>query len=706
MKKKSGNPDIRSLFEPKSITVIGASHKPGKIGYTIVDNILSGGFKGEVYPVNPAGGEILGVKTYKSVTEVGGDIDVAVIAVPEKLVFQATKECAEKSVRHLVVVTSGFSEVGKSAEEREFVSFALDHGMRVLGPNVFGIYSSSVKLNATFGPGDIRKGGVAIITQSGAIGIAMIGKTKSENIGISTIVSVGNKSDIDEADLLEYLIDDDRTKIILMYIEGVKNGEKLVGAFKKAARIKPIVVIKSGRSKRGAMAAASHTGSLAGADQIFDDIARQCGVIRAENIKEALNWCKYLSHTPVPKGENTVIVTNGGGIGVMAADACEKYGVNLYDDATNLKNKFSAVMPDFGSAKNPIDITGAASADDYSKALEVAAECDDIDSVICLGCETAVFNAEAFSGVVTKRYGEYKKAKPVVFSVFGGEEIENCVNRLAKEDIPIYSDVYEAVSSLGALYSFYRNKKYLSGSFEEVDIDIVAIKAIVKKAKSEGRHFLLSDESRQIMQAVGIRTPKSGVVKNPEEAIKLAGEIGYPVVLKIVSKDIIHKSDAGGVALNLENKDEVIDAYESIVHRCRTYKPGAKISGIEVSEMVGKGVETIVGARRDSSFGPVVMFGLGGIYVEVMKDVVFRAYPISPPEALKMVSDIKSYPLLLGVRGEDKKDIKPVADAIIKVGEVLGRCGEISDIEINPLVVYDEGDGVMAVDARILLSSV
>jgi acyl-CoA synthetase (NDP forming) len=352
------NPDIKDLFEPKSLAVIGAARDENKIGYKILKNILTGGYRGKVYPVNPQGGEILGLQSYRTVEEVNGPVDVASIVIPAKFVFEAVQSCAKKGVKYLTIISSGFSEIGNNEEERRIVSYARDHGMRVLGPNIFGIYSAAASLNATFGSSGIIPGQVAIVTQSGALGIAMIGKAAVENIGLAAIVSVGNKTDVDEADLLEYLVIDPNTKIVLMYIEGVRDGERLIRAVKKTTQKLPVVVIKSGRSERGAIAAASHTGSLAGSDEIFDAIMRQCGVLRAEGVEEAFNWCKFLANTPYPSGENTVIVTNGGGIGVMATDACEKFGVRLYDDMVALKEVFSTVTPEFGSTKNPVDLTG------------------------------------------------------------------------------------------------------------------------------------------------------------------------------------------------------------------------------------------------------------------------------------------------------------------------------------------------------------
>ena len=697
-------PDIKYLFEPGSIAIIGASHDESKIGYKFVQNISASGYKGKIYPVNPEGGEILGYKVYKNIAEIDGGVDVACIVIPARLVFDSIKSCADKGVKFGAIIASGFSETGNVAAENEIVAYAHAHGMRILGPNIFGVYSAASLLNATFGPINVCPGNVAVITQSGAIGIGMMGKTVTENIGLSAIISVGNKSDIDESDLLEYLADQEQTRIIMMYIEGVSEGERFIDILKSVVTKKPVVVIKSGRSKKGAMAAASHTASLAGEDRVFDDIIKQCGVLRAESIHDALDWCRYLAKTPLPKGENTIIITNGGGIGVMATDACDKYNVNLYDDLPNLTQTFSSVIPSFGSAKNPIDLSGQASSDYYDIALTSALNNESIHSVICLACETAVFDPDGFSQVVQKQMSEYDKKKPLVFSLFGGARIQHYINEFQRQDIPTYEDVYGAASLLGAIYSYYRSQNLPGDPIQSANIDETKINEIIRKAREDNRTFLLAPESQAIMRIAGIPVPKSRIIHNLDEATRYAEEIGYPVVMKIVSRDIIHKSDAGGVALDLSNRKEVMDAYEAIMYNVRVYNADARIDGIEVGEMVRGEIETIVGARLDRSFGPIVMFGMGGIYVEVMNDIAFRAFPLGRHETLKMISQIRSYPLLLGVRGEKRRDIDTVADTIIKVGTILQKCKDITDIEINPLAVYSQGQGAKAIDVRILLA--
>jgi acetyl coenzyme A synthetase (ADP forming)-like protein len=694
---------MRSLFEPRAIAVIGASANPEKIGYRVVENIVRSGYAGEVFPINPRGGEILGLRVHRGIDEVEGEVDVAVIAIPAERVTGAVEVCGVKGVKNLVIITSGFSEVGDLETERRIVRLAREHGMRVLGPNIFGIYSAASSLDATFGPGGITPGPVAIITQSGALGIAMIGKTAAESVGLSALVSVGNKADIDEADLLEYLEADDRTRAVLMYIEGIKDGNRLQRTLAEVTRRKPVVVIKSGRSKRGSMAAASHTGSLAGADEVFDAVMRQSGVLRAESVQEAFTWVRYLASTQLPSGDEAVIVTNGGGIGVMATDACEKHGVVLYDDQAVLTETFSDVMPDFGSSKNPVDLTGQATADDYARALDAVLVEDRIHAAIALYCETALFDTGRFGGLLRDVYTRYRERKPIVFSLFGGGRIEEVLHELRGEGVPVFGDVYDAVSALGALYRVRRRMRRRPDVQEDIDLPIEEIRGVLEGARADGRTFLLSPEAARVAELLGLAMPRSILARNLDEAVRAASEIGYPVAMKVVSKDIVHKSDAGGVALNLENEDEVVDAYQAILRSCRAHVPDAVITGVEMVEMVLPGVETIVGAKQDPSFGPVVMFGLGGIYVEVMKDVAFRAAPVDRTTAREMIADLRSYPLLLGVRGEARRDIDAIADVVVKLSHLIDRCREIADIEVNPLVVYERGEGTRAVDLRILI---
>ncbi|MEI7671369.1 MAG: acetate--CoA ligase family protein [Deltaproteobacteria bacterium] len=705
LKEKNHDERIRFLFEPRSVAIIGASHDRGKIGFAVLRNILSGGYCGAIYPINPAGGEIEGIPVRRSLQEVEGEIDVAVVTIPSPLVFAAVQDLCRHNVKNAILISAGFSEIGNLEEERKITDYANEHGMRILGPNVFGIYSSSSNLNATFVSGNIPRGHLAMITQSGALGLTLVGQASVEHIGLSAIVSVGNKSDIDESDLLDYLYRHEETHMVLIYIEGIRNGEKFIAALKKTTRVKPVVIIKSGRSQRGAMAAASHTGSLAGSDDLFDAIARQCGALRAESTREAFNWCKFITNNPLPRGENTVIITNGGGAGVMATDACEKYSVPLYDDAEDLKQIFTPVIPSFGSAKNPVDVTGNASLADYTKAFDAALQSENINTVVGIFCETAIVPADHLKEMVETNVQRYRqKGKLIIFSLFGGEKTSQYEMEARRRGLPVTDDVYDAISTLGAGYRYNRYAIDLPDEEADVTMDFGAIDEIVRNAAAAKRYFLLAHEAQKIMEIADIPIPVTMNATTLEAAITSADSVGYPVAMKVISKDIIHKSDAGGIALGLDNRKEVVAAYEAIMRNCRAHVPHAVIEGVSISEMVRPGVEIIIGARRDVIFGPTVMVGLGGIYVEVMKDVSFRALPLDQKEIQTMVKEIRSYPLLLGVRGEAMKDINKLVEAIIKISAIIRRCKGITDIEINPLVVYEVGMGAKAVDVRILLS--
>ncbi|MBN1664735.1 MAG: acetate--CoA ligase family protein [Deltaproteobacteria bacterium] len=697
-------PSIRHLFEPQSVAVIGASGDPKKLGYSIVRNIREGGYKGDVYPVNPRGEDILGLKTCRRVEDLPGAVDLATIVIPARDVVAAVRSCAAIGVKHAQIITSGFSETGNAEAEREMVRIARASGMRILGPNIFGLYSSTASLNATFSATGVNAGPVAILTQSGALGIAMIGRAAVDNMGLSSIVSLGNKCDIDEADLLEYLIGHKPTKVILLYIEGVKKGERLLRVLRRATARKPVLAIKSGRSRRGALAAASHTGSLAGSDAVFDAVMKQCGVQRAESLDEAFNWCKFLAENPLPKGNRSVIITNGGGIGVMATDACEKFGIDLYDDQEILKRVFAPVTPPFGSIKNPIDLTGGANSQDYKTALAAPAESRSMDATMALYCETAAFDSANLASMIEETYRSHKrKGKPITYAAVGGAHVEQAVQSLKNRNIPLFSDVYDAVSCMGIAFRYVNYLRERSVEAEEAPINESAINRIIDGALKDNRTFLLANEGIAVLDAAGIAVPGSRIARNITQAVAFAEEIGYPVAMKIVSRHILHKSDAGGVALDLLSREEVIDAFEAILQNVKAYNPQAAIDGIEVTKMVQAGTEIIIGARLDPSFGPIVMCGLGGIYVEVMKDVVFRALPLNRKDVTAMLKEIRSFPLLLGVRGEKRKDIEALISTIIKVGTIINRCRRIMDMEINPVVVYEQGRGLTAVDVRILI---
>ncbi len=449
---------IEALFNPRSIAVIGASRHPGKIGYTILKNIIEYGYKGKVYPINPKADEILGIKAYKSILEVPDEVDMAIIVVPQKLVLKVAEEAGRKGVKVLVVITSGFSEVGNVEEEKKLVEIAHKYGMRVLGPNIFGVAYTPARLNATFGPKDLRKGPIAFISQSGALGIALMGWTIMEEIGVSAIVSMGNMADIDVVDVSEYLAEDPNTRVITIYLEGLEPGagRRFVEKMKEITKKKPVIVIKAGRSKRGAAAAASHTGSLAGSDQIYNAAFKQAGIIRALTTEEMFDWARVFASQPLPRGEETIIITNGGGVGVLATDAAEEHGVKLLDPSPRLREKFMKTMPWFVSPKNTVDLTGQAGVENYVEAIRVAFESEEIHNIVILYCRTAILDPRNLAKAIVDTVREYNNKKPVVVGMIGGIDVYEAMKILKRNNIPAYPSAERAVIALSALIKYRR----------------------------------------------------------------------------------------------------------------------------------------------------------------------------------------------------------------------------------------------------------
>jgi len=453
--------NLKELFSPESVAIIGASRHPGKIGYTILRNIIEYGYKGKIYPINPKADEILGLKAYPSVLNVPDKIDMAIVAVPVKIVPKVAEDCGKKGVKVLVVITSGFGEVGNTEAEQKLVKIAREYGMRILGPNIFGLAYTPARLNATFGPKDIREGNIAFITQSGALGIALMGWTVMEEIGLSALISIGNMIDIDVTEVSRYLADDPHTRVITIYLEGLKpnTGKKFMEIMKEVTKKKPVIIIKAGRSRRGAAAAASHTGSLAGMDHIYSAAFKQTGVLRAKTVEEMFDWARAFANQPVPRGDRTIIITNGGGVGVLATDAAEEYGVNLITPSIELKDQFHRIMPWFGSPKNPIDLTGQAGVENYIKALQIAFESPEIDNIVVLYCRTAILDPRDLAKGLIDIIKLYKGSnKPVVVGMVGGIDTFEAMKILNKNGIPAYPSPERAVSSLAAMI---RYAKYL-----------------------------------------------------------------------------------------------------------------------------------------------------------------------------------------------------------------------------------------------------
>ncbi len=696
---------LNGLLRPRSVAIIGASNTPGKIGYLAAKNLIESDYEGKVYPINPRAKEILGVKAYPSVLDVPDEIDVAMVIVPAKLVPQVTEECGKKGVKALIVVASGFSEVGRRELEEEVVRIAHRYGTRVLGPNIVGVMSNSHKCNASFAPFMPLPGKAAMISQSGALLIAMTVATYIRHVGFDKMISVGNMADVNFADLVSWLDQDENTACITIYVEGFQNGRRFLEVARRAK--KPIVALKAGISAHGAVAAASHTGSMAGSGRVYDAALRQAGVVRATDLNNLFDRTLALSLQPPMRGDNLFILSNGGGVGVLATDAAERFGLPLRFAPEDLQAQLRAYMPDFGSAKNPADLTGMGGWKEYLETVKCALSHPWVDGLVVLFCETQRNDPMEIARTIKRAVDESGVTdKPVVVSFIGGEKASAAMQWLVENGIPTYGAPELAVNAIAALREYARNAALATEPFTPYgDVDEAAARAVIAQARARGEKALTEADAKRVFAAYGIPVARTEVATSEAEAVALAEEIGYPVVLKILSPDILHKSDAGGVKINLGDADAVREAYRTILANARAYKPDARIEGVLVEEMATPSTEVILGSINDLTFGPTLMFGLGGIFVEILKDVTFRIAPISADQAAKMLEEIQGAALLAGARGERPRDRRALAEVLSRYSQMIVDLGdEIAESDANPVLVYAEGEGVKVVDARIILS--
>lgn len=695
---------INGLLTPKSVAVIGASATPGKIGYTILLNLKDSNYQGGIYPVNPKADEILGYKCYASIIDVGDPVDAAIIVVPAKFVSDVVDECGKKGVKGLIVITSGFSEVGLDDLEREIVKKARGYGMRVLGPNVVGVLSNSDNFNGSFAPFLPYKGTASLVSQSGALLIGIDASTYMRGIGFDKLISIGNMSDVNFSDMIEWLDRDKHTSCIALYVEGFKDGRRIIDVGRKAK--KPIVALKAGVSVHGAAAAASHTGSMAGAEKIYQSAFAQAGIIQAEDLDNLFDRTLALSLQPPMIGENILIITNGGGVGVLGTDAAEKYGVPLKFAPDDVQEDLKKYMPDFGSAKNPVDLTGMAGNDWYHDSVQSAYAHEWVDGLVVLYCETAMTDPQGIAESIHRAVHETGiDDKPVTVSFVGGERSEKAMHWLVKNGLPAYAAPDAALNAMAALKEYDQIKKSAEdGQDSFVDVDRDAALEIIEKVRKDGRDTLTEIEAKRVFKAYGLPITKSELATSEQEAVDIAKEIGFPIVLKIVSPDILHKSDAGGVKVDINDEKGIREGYREIIKNAKSFKSDADIHGVVVQEMAPWGTEVILGSVNDQTFGPTVMFGLGGIFVEVLKDVTFRVAPFSIKQAMTMMDEIKAAPILEGVRGEKRRDKEMLAETICRYANmIVDLKDEISETDANPVLVYEEGKGLKVADARIIL---
>jgi|SoiMetStandDraft_5_1073268.scaffolds.fasta_scaffold15968_2 4-hydroxybutyrate---CoA ligase (ADP-forming) len=695
---------LKSIFlTPGSIAVIGASEKPG-VGKAIFSNIMNG-YNGKIYPITPSSPTVFGLKAYKSVLEVREEIDLAVVATPNKIVPAVMEEIGKKNIRGAIIVSAGFKEVDEQGArlEKEIAAIGKKYGTRIIGPNCLGIMSLSQHnmMNSTFLKITPDYGSIALVSQSGAICAATVEDAMAQGIGFSKVISMGNKVDMDENDVLELLSDDVETRVIVMYLEDIHDGRRFMEIAKKITvdSKKPIIVLKAGRTPEGAKAAMSHTGALMGSDEIYDSLFTQSGVIRVDTMQDLFDLSTAFSKQPVPPANgDVVIVSNAGGPAIISTDACSKYGLKMADISSSME-AITKVIPPHGSARNPVDIVGDADFNRFEKVLVEVLSNRNVGSVVtmCTPSATLDYNELARTIVRTSK-GTGKTMLSALMGLAEGTENKKI---LSEGGIPHFMFAEPAIKALYGMYSYRNWIASPRGVLRGFGVDKERVKSILDKIKLEGRKNALEEEGYGVLSSYGFSTPKGILGTTEEECAKAANQIGYPIVMKIVSPDIIHKSDAGGVKVGLKNEKEIRSAFREIMDNAKAYKAEASIKGVLIQEMITSAKEVILGAKQDPLFGPLVMVGLGGIYVEVLKDVVFRLAPIDEQEAEKMVNSIKAIKLLKGVRGEAPSDLTSVVDSLLRLSQLITDFPEIEEFDINPLLVLESGKGVRVADVRI-----
>jgi acetyl coenzyme A synthetase (ADP forming)-like protein len=691
------------LFNPKTVAIVGAAREETKVGHTIVDNIINSGFPGKLFLINPNADEIHGIKCYKSVLDIDDNLDLAIMVIPNKYIMQALEDCSKKSTKFAIVISAGYKETGKDGAmlEKELIEKAKEYGIRILGPNCLGMIDFNCPINASFSPNMPESGAIGFISQSGALGTAILDWAKTNGIGLSKFVSMGNKADISEIDLFEDWLEDDKTNVITAYLEGVTNGKDFMQVCKKVTKHKPIIVVKSGNTDAGAKAVSSHTGTLAGSSAAYDAAFKQSGVIRAKTIKDLFNLATAFAHQPLPEGNNVVIITNAGGPGIMASDALEENQMKLATIQAETVDILKTFLPSAANFYNPVDVLGDALADRYRKTLEIVLKDPNVNALLTILTPQAMTQGLDTAKAVVESAKASGRKIPIVTSFMGGHEVKEGIDYLNKNGIPNFEIPEDAVYALKALLNQAKWKAKALDSEVKYNCNVEKVRNIFNKCKAEGRLELGEMEARHILEAYDIRVPVAMVAKNIEEAKTVVKETGYPVVLKIDSPDILHKSDVGGIKIGIRDDIELEEAFNSILKNVKSVFPEARINGISIQEMVTDKKETIIGVNKDPQFGHMIMFGLGGIYVEILKDVSFRIAPIYLSDAVEMIEEIKTIKLLKGARGEKPSDIDSIVEVLLKISQLVIDFPDIIEMDINPLFVKELSKGSIAGDVRI-----
>ena len=695
---------FESFFNPKSVAIVGASRQKGKVGYEILSNMLSAGYKGKLYPVNSKADEIEGLQCYPDLESIGEVLELVILVIPAKIIPEVMQQCAKIGTKAVVIITAGFKEVGKEGKalEDRVVQIARQSGIRVIGPNCLGLIVPSNKMNASFG-GDLpAAGGIAYLSQSGALLAAILDMANAIGIGFSKLISIGNKADVNELDLIKALSKDKETKVIAGYLENITDGDAFVRQAEQISHIKPILLIKSGGTSAGAQAASSHTGSLAGSETAYESAFERAGIIRCDSIKQQFDYAQAFANQPLPAGSRVAVITNAGGPGIMAADAIERRGLTFAKLDEKTIEKLSNSLPAAANVHNLIDVLGDALAERYSFALNTVLDDPNVDIILILLTPQAMTEAKETAEAIVKIFRE-KPQKPILTCFLGASKVADGVKILRDGKIPQYDATDGAVATIKVMTEYVRWKSRPKRIVKLFPVNRRKVENIVERHVRQGIREVGETESKDILEAYGFVTPKGSIATTAEQAANIANQLGFPVVLKIWSPDILHKSDVGGVRVGLKSEQEVKDAFDLMMYRIPKKKPDADILGVLVQEMCSTGKEVILGMNRDPHFGPLMMFGMGGIMVEVLKDVSFYLAPLTADEARQMLMDTKTYKILKGVRGQEGVDIDKIAEGLQRLSQLVTEFPQIIEMDINPYVVGPVGTTPIAVDARMSL---
>jgi len=695
---------LEHLFRPNSVAVIGASNSQGKVGYAVVRNLKESNFPGNIYPINPHEDKILGYDVYRSISELPEVADVAVMCVPAKIISALAREVGEAGTPYMITITAGFKEIGREglAREQELLSTVEEYGIKMLGPNCLGLIDTHTPVNMTFATIQPLKGDIAFFSQSGALCVSILEWSRTQNLGFSKFVSLGNKAQLNEADFIADAAEDPYTQVILGYVESVEEGARFLDVAREASRKKPIILIKSGTSEAGAKAASSHTGALAGSDRAYETAFRQTGILRARSMQELFDLATTFAKQPEPHGRRVAIITNAGGPGIITTDNVDKYGLEMASLQRRTVDALHESLPAEANVFNPIDVLGDAGPDRYRFALERALEDLNVDAAITLLTPTAFTEPVATAEDILRVHAEHPE-KPIAAAFMGGISADKAVEKLNNGGIPCYKFPEPAVASLAGLADYAEMRTRTATPlphYDEADQNVVRM--IFENVRDDNRLVLLGSEAATVADAYGINVAPLRLAHTPEDAVEIASELGYPVVLKVASPRIVHKTDVGGVLLNLQNDEQVHNGFVDILENVQRYVPDVLPHGVEVQKMVDPGKELIIGMSRDIQFGPLLMVGLGGIYVNLLEDVSFRlARGLTVEELESMIRETKAYTLLRGFRGDPPLDAKAVETALARVAQLALDFPELTELDINPLFVYTEG--ISALDVKMTI---